>query len=75
MNMSLTERESLNILQWNARSAVANKMTLEKTLFEKNIHIALISETGLNQENSTISQDTMLSEMIEKMEELEPPFS
>lgn len=45
MNMSLTERESLNILQWNARSAVANKMTLEKTLFEKNIHIALISET------------------------------
>lgn len=44
--MSLTSRESsLNMLQWNARSAVANKPSLEKTLFEQNIHVAIICET------------------------------
>lgn len=43
--MNLPENEKLNILQWNARSAVANKTTLEKFLFDQNVHIALISET------------------------------
>lgn len=45
MAMSLINRNKLNILQWNARSAVANKSSLEKALYEQNIHIALISET------------------------------
>ncbi|KAI5731334.1 hypothetical protein M8J77_008389 [Diaphorina citri] len=31
--------------KWNARSAVANRISLERALFEQNIHIALISET------------------------------
>lgn len=33
------------IFQWNARSAVANKRSLESTLFHVNIDLALISET------------------------------
>lgn len=45
MTLNLSNRENLNILQWNARSAVANKKSLEKVLFEHNIQIALISET------------------------------
>lgn len=43
--MNLSNKSQLNILQWNARSAVANKPSLEKILFDKNIHIAIISET------------------------------
>lgn len=43
--MNLSSKSKLNILQWNARSAIANKSSLEKILFEKNIHIAIISET------------------------------
>lgn len=33
------------IIQWNARSALANKKSLEMFLFQKNISVALINET------------------------------
>ncbi|CAH1985069.1 unnamed protein product [Acanthoscelides obtectus] len=35
----------LKIIQWNARSAVANKHSVDQFLFNNNIDIALISET------------------------------
>lgn len=37
--------DTLNILQWNARSAVSNKISLELLLEKNNINVALISET------------------------------
>lgn len=37
--------KSLNIMQWNARSAIANKISLTQFLSDNNIHVALISET------------------------------
>lgn len=36
---------SINILQWNARSAIANKLPLQNFLISHKVHIALISET------------------------------
>lgn len=37
--------KNLNILQWNARSANANKLNLINSLKANNIHIAMLSET------------------------------
>lgn len=35
----------MKILQWNARSAISNKLSLESFLASENIAIAIISET------------------------------
>lgn len=35
----------MNMLQWNCRSAVANKVNLEYLLYQNQISIALLSET------------------------------
>lgn len=37
--------DSINLLQWNCRSAVSNKSSLEYLLQEKNVNIASLSET------------------------------
>uniref|UniRef100_A0A6P7HGS4 Uncharacterized protein LOC114348514 n=1 Tax=Diabrotica virgifera virgifera TaxID=50390 RepID=A0A6P7HGS4_DIAVI len=36
---------NINMLQWNGRSVLANKGTLERYLFDKNISICFLSET------------------------------
>nr|CAH7716653.1 unnamed protein product [Callosobruchus chinensis] len=46
--MTNTNHNNINIMQWNARSAVSNKNSLMKSLFDLDIDIALLSETWFN---------------------------
>lgn len=50
--MTKKDNNKLQIVQWNARSAVSNKYSLIKCLEEHNVDIALISETWFNKDTS-----------------------
>lgn len=41
--------DTLNILQWNAQSIISNRHILTKFLYDNDIHIAIISETWLKE--------------------------